>query len=446
MRTLLTTILTVFVLVALPACDSLVEDVDDPIDSADDELFSSADQVDFLIDGVEGRFASAHDRTAIFAGLLSDQFLFGGSGATFPTFRDLDDGIPTLDNNSVDGSLGQLGEYRFLADDLLRRIDEIDELSPEEGGWVDGEADPARIRTEFNANFHGAVARYFWATFYGDEPRRGGGVISEVESPADRETRGEFIPSEEMFTLAEERFEAALETADTYLGPGDGYDSRVIHTLLARIALFQGDTQAAATYAENGLEAGDAPFQAEYLDRTGAGANEWFNAGGPGRVQTIADFRFFDGEEYLAGDLESPEAARIPLEPVFDIVSGDTGYRQALYNERGSEKNFATWQENELILAEVELRNGEDATERVNAVRESRGLDPLSDVDLDVLFTERDKEFFTLGFRLVDQRRVTDEQIGGVDEDLHGWHQDENAWWYLPITLGERSDNPNIDE
>ncbi len=449
MRTFFFFFFAVIVLL-LPACDQLVEDVDDPIDTAADEELNTADQADFLISGVQGRFASTHDRTGLFASMLSDQFIFGGSGATFPTFQQLDAADIVLDNNSVDGSLIQLGEYRFLADDLLRRIDIIDGLSPEEGGWPEGEADPERMRALFNAEFHSGLARYFWATFFGISEQEGGGVISELESPESPD-RGDFIPSDEMYAKAVDRLENnALPLAGDYLDGGDSeYDSRVIHTILARIHLFQGNLDAAEEYAENGLQEGDAPFQALFLDRTGDGANQWFDAGGPGRVQTVADTRFFEGEDYLDGDLEAPESARTPL--VFNttfnyFLTGEEidGYRQGLYNERGAPIDFATWQENELILAEIELRNGTgDPAQRVNDVRASHGLDALADVDLDVLFTERDKELFTQGQRLIDQRRITEEGID-VDEETHGWHRAPDAWWYLPITLGERNDNPNF--
>ncbi|MES3631059.1 MAG: hypothetical protein PPP56_12920 [Longimonas sp.] len=443
MRTLLYTT-AVALLLTFAACDTLVEDVDDPINTASDEALNSADQVDFLISGVEGRFASTHDRTGLFTSILSDQFIFGGSGATFPTYRQLDEADINLDNNSVDGSLVQLGEYRFLADELLRRAEAIDGLSPAEGGWPEGEADPARARMFFKAHFHGALARYFWAAFYGRDAQEGGGVISELDSPEDTQ-RGEFVPSDELYQRATDRLEEeALPRAANFLGEGQGYDSRVIHTILARIALFQGDLDAARSYAESGLSEGDAPFQAQYLDRTGGGANFWFDAGGPGRVQTLAAPRFFNGDDYLNEDLEAAEANRIPVVPNFDGDGNLLGHRQGLYNERGAAIDFATWQENELILAEIELREGSgDPLARINAVRASHGLDDLAEATLDVLFTERDKELFTLGYRLVDQRRITEQGID-VDEDLHGWHRDADAWWYLPITLAERNDNPNF--
>ncbi len=448
MRTLFTIVLAAVVL-ALPACDSLVEDVDDPIDTASDEALNTADQADFLISGVEGRFASTHDRTGLFTSILSDQFIFGGSGATFPTYQQFDAADINLDNNSVDGSLVQLGEYRFLADNLLERADIIDGLDPEEGGWPGGEADPDRERLLFTAHFHGALARYFWAAFFGRDAQEGGGVISELESPEDP-TRGDFIPSAELYQDATQRLEdEALPRAANFLGDGEGYDSRVIHTILARIELFQGNLDAAASYAESGLIEGDAPFQAQYLDRTGGGANFWFNASGPGRVQTVAAPRFFEDEDYLDGDVDNPESARIPL--IFNttfnyFITGEEieGYRQGRYNERGASIDFATWQENELMLAEIELRqNTGDPLARINDVRASHGLDGLGEATLDVLFTERDKELFTLGYRLVDQRRITEEGID-VDPELHGWHRAPDAWWYLPITLGERNDNPNF--
>jgi hypothetical protein len=45
--------------------------------------------------------------------------------ATFPTYNDVDNGLITFDNNTVDAAFNPLGELRYFADDLIRRTEAI---------------------------------------------------------------------------------------------------------------------------------------------------------------------------------------------------------------------------------------------------------------------------------------------------------------------------------
>jgi hypothetical protein len=112
-----------------------------------------------------------------------------------------------------------------------------------------------------------------------------------------------------------------------------------------------------------------------------------------------------------------------------------TYYRQDMYPEQGSPITVLTWQEMNLVRAELALRGqgGGDALALVNAVRASHSIDPLAAVDLDALIVEREKELFTTGARLIDQRRFDQ------------WHLGDDTWQYLPITRSERANNPNVD-
>ena len=458
---------------SLTACDSIIDDTLDPISTVGDAELTDPEQMEFVINGVQARSNNVQDNMSVQAGLMSDQFIFGGGiggGATFPTFRDLMRGLPSdtnpLNNNSVDGTQNHLGQYRFLADDLLRRLNEIGADAFEEG-----EDDPLWIQGNYKANFHGGVARYYWATYFGLEPginSPGGGVISELENPADTE-RGEFIASADMYDRALSKLNDALPFADAY-------QTRVINTIKARIALFQDDLAEAEARAQEGLAPGDAPFQNIYRDGSGNQQNTWFSQGGPGRTQAVAAPRFFHGAEYLDGDLESPESVRIPQfdgEDAGQVIDGgatllnrdgehplrvDIGfgdgdsvplYAQGLYTNRGDNIDFATWQENHLMLAEINQRNGDDALalEQVNEVRASHGLADIDAADYDgmnTIYVERDKELFTMSLRLPDQRRATLFNIDGLDIDRHGWHLADNVWAHLPITLAERLNNPNL--
>lgn len=417
---LYTLTLLVLTLATLSACDSYVEDVEEPIDNIADDELNQASQVPFLIAGVQGRFATTHDQITVLAGGLSDELFFDQNvpNATFPTFAQIDAGEIELDNNSVDGAYGSLGEYRFLADRLLERVAAIDEKTSDEGGFEEGESGDA-LRTEalYMGYLHGGIARFFYAAYFGLNPREGGGVISNIEDPISR-MRGRFIPSDEMYQLAIQKLDSALQFAGA-----DSYEARLVNSIAARIHLYQGNYELAQDRAENGLVEGDAPLESLHSVQL---ENFWYTQAGAGRTQYVADFRFAD---YVT---ENPqEATRIPLEDV-EGNNGTIYVRQGLYPERPSPIVFISWQENNLILAEVALRSGDAATALplVNSERASHGLSPLPSVDLNGLVSERDRELFTQGARLIDERRF----------DL--WHLGPDTWQYLPITQSERNDNP----
>ncbi len=400
-QTFLTTLL---VAGFLAGCDSFVEDIGTPIDTISDDQLNDASQIPFLINGVLTRFASTYDQAALLSDGLSDAFFFDQRvpNATFPTYQQIDIGQIDLDNNSVDAFYGDIGELRLFADTLLTRMDNI------EGG------DQAlRDRAMYTAYFYGGVARYFFAVYVGLNPTEGGGVINA----------GPFIPANQMFAQALERLNKALDFVEA-----GSYEARLTNATIARIHLYQGNFAQARTFAEKGLQAGDDPFVALYSEQA---SNLWYVQAGVGRTQWVADFRF---KQYV--DENPQEAARVKIEV---IIGNDdpptTFYRQARYPERATPLPFITWQENELILAEVDLRDGNaaGALGRVNAVRASHGIDPMAAVDLDALIVERDKELFTQGARVIDERR------------FGRWHLGGGTWQYLPITERERNANPNIN-
>ena len=384
-------------------CEDFVQNIDPLLSAVEDDRLNSEGQVQFLINGVLARFASTYDNMTVLADGLSDALFFDYNvpNATFPTFQEIDEGDIRLDNNSVDGVLNGLGEMRFLADDLVRRVTENISFTDE----------AKKKEALFYGYFIGGVARYMYATYIGLNPTEGGGVIDA----------GPFIPSNDMYDLAVEKLVSALDNAPT------DWHARVVHTMLARIELFRGNYTAAANHAAQGLQEGDDPFQALYTIEVN---NYWWVQAGIGRHQWVVDYRF---KNYV--DTDPAEAARIPLAPVTGNDGTTVYYIQVKY-DRDTPLTLVSWQEAEMIQAEVEVRNGDAASAlaRVNKVRASHGLAPLASVDLDVIYTERDKEFFTLGLRLPDQRR------------FDRWHLPAGTWMYLPITQSERNANPNLPQ
>jgi len=284
MNRLLQAGLLVVAVVAFTACDTFVEQVREPTDTQSDESFNQDTEARFLIQGVQAQFADASDLTLATSDFLSDQFRFGLNGeATFPTFGQLDRGRPQLRNNSVDAALNAVGQYRFLADSLLGRADVIE---------FDTDATASETEMRYVGHLHGAMARYYLATYFGESPRRGGSVINQSS----------FIRPPQMYQRASNKFDEALSFAQQ-LGDDAFVSSaraqKIVQSLRARAALFAGthDFQAsgglqgnaalqqAAQYAAQGLKPGDDEFEIPYSTQD---PNEYADQAGRERIQMVA--------------------------------------------------------------------------------------------------------------------------------------------------------------
>ncbi|WP_103027003.1 hypothetical protein [Salinibacter altiplanensis] len=265
---------------SLSACDSFVSNVDQPKDAAGDEQFNDPAEAEYLITGVRAQWADSHAGVTTLADGLSDEFRFGiNDDATFPTFAQLDAGIVADDNNSITNALADLQEYRYLADDLLRRLEASEEFDPEASS---ASASAAEIR--FAANVHGANARYYLATYFGhpDDPRRGGATVDTSA----------FIPSPELYQRAEDKYANALAQAKAM---DDELRLRRVQSVRARNALYAGThdfedagglqgtaaLEAAAEHAREGLQEGES-WQVRHDLNT---VNDYHNQAGVGRLQ-----------------------------------------------------------------------------------------------------------------------------------------------------------------
>lgn len=403
--------------VSLSACDSFVEDTDLPIDRVESDSLTQQSEIGFLATGVKEGFNDTYDALAVAADLLSDaaQFDQGVRNATFPTFGEVDRGDILFDNNTIDNVYNALNEYRFLADEILNRADAIDFTSDDEG------AEAERL-ARYTGNLHGGISRYFLGAYFSPDPQAqtGGAPISP-----DRESPSAVIPTSELYNQAQQKLETALQ----FVADGDdgAYQTRLINTMRARIALFAGNREQAASFAANGLIEGDPAFQGQYV--VGTSPNNWWSEGGRGRTQVSIDDRFFDYDQ---------EDNRMLVETAPPASASNPGpfYRQALYQDAGDPIPFLTWQENALILAEADIFDGNsddsEARDLINSVRASRGIAELGDedVDQDTLLEVRDRELFTRGLRLIDQRRFGLPLANGTG--------------FFPLTQSERNANPNL--
>jgi hypothetical protein len=396
--------LLVFLMLGLSACDAWVKDVQKPIDQIADADLNSEAQIKGLVTGVENRFGTAFNNMALYADLMSDAFVVNAATATSSPsdFSALDSrvGIPTTSTaqNGLATAYTSVALLRFATDDLLSRIQYIGTFK-----------DPNLQKTAtFKALFYAGVVRYFLATYWGAKENEGGGTING----------GTFQTSEQLYVEALVKLDAALAAA-----PDEG-SKRYVNTLKSRIYLFRGDKIRALTSAQSGLVKGDADWTAKN-DATIAGQQNvwWLQTIGLGLIQVncVMDARFAN---YIKSDPK--EENRVPVTNVTG-TNGVVFQRQNRFKTGSDPISFVSWQENELILAELELANGNtpSALSRVNGVRLVYALDPLTKLDQATLMAERDKTFMGSGLRLPDQRRT------------NTMHASAGTWNFIPLPAAE---------
>ncbi|MEQ8524666.1 hypothetical protein [Gracilimonas sp.] len=426
----LLTLLLVSVFTAV-SCSDWVGETDDPIDEIVDDALNNEEQVPFLETGVLANFAQTHDNLSVTVDGLSDLLQFdpeGNSLATFPTYQELDQGDITFDNNSVDGVYANLNETRFLADDLIRRIDQI------------GNFEDAAVRDQalFTANWVGGISRYWLGSYFGLVPTTKGAPIDNSD----------IIPRAELYTQAIAKYDEALNYASAA-------QAKIVNSLKAELYIAQNNYSAAAdAIADGALVSGDAPLQSLHsLEST----NAWYNAAGPGRTQLNVDPRFPD---YISDVPE--EANRIEITGFDEDFSGQVITYYYVNYELDSPIDVVTWQEVALMKAEILLDNpaadvgdpGATPLSLINAVRASHNIpDYVGTVDMDVIMEEREKELFATGDRLLDQLRTGSFHLQGgslysvPSSPVTGnsYLIVANPWEHLPITSRERNNNPNFN-
>lgn len=432
--------LSIFLLVA---CNDFVQNIDEPIDNIDGKVLNTPGDIQGLAVGLLNTWSLTWDEHSLFMDGMSDAMGFTRDirQATYTSYEALDlaeiaGKNPLNDqNNSTAAIFSQLGRLRLLSDTLITRINsqiKFDEKNETEIGQ--------KFYGLYVANFMGAVARYMYGVGWALTPERPGGVIN----------RSGLITDKEMFAEAIKRLDEAMK----YTGE---LQVRQLNTLKARIYLIQGMYAEAKAAADLGMKNGDDSFDAKYNT---FGDNQWYTWAGPGRSQFHASMRF---GTYVYEDPN--EANRLPLYyimggrlvflPENDTVIGGHTYKagvksryyypeQKKYTAFGSPIQFLSWQENNLMLAELAIRSGDNATalQLINEVRSPYYLSPITDEIvtsnyggnyLDLIYVERDKQLAFTGIRLIDQRR------------FDKWHKDKaQTWQYMPIPDAEKLSNPNL--
>ncbi len=392
------------------SCEDYVQDLPPREGIIEDKVMVDSTDIGFLVTGIQANFSSTLERIIMTADILGDQFKYAKDitkDATFETFEQLESGDLRLDNNTVDGLADNLGELWFLSNDLITRVE----------NRMGTMSDNLKNYALYNSYLYNGVAHELYAGYFGLTKTQGGGCIDA----------GPFIESNDMYDLAIEKYTEALKyaTAD---------EAKVARSLIARCYLYKGDYSNAKSNADAGLVNGDAGLIAAYSPL--ADNYVWQQGCINLRCQVIVPDRFAD---YIAADAnEANRVLLIKLPLTLYAPGADTSvtyWTQGKYDSDASPIPFMTWQENNLMLAELAALHGQsgDAVTLVNEVRTSYGIADVATVDQTVIIEERDKELFLTGNRLIDLRR------------FNIWHLAADKWMYLPITEKERNSNDNID-
>ena len=475
--TVFSTIILLSTILLFTSCEDWVSEVEPLSDQVQDDALTSEEYLDFLLKGALGNMGRSDE----FSGLphiiwrvagFSDEFIHGEVDFA-PDHSNFVQDIP-MDLNFVANDWDNYHQIRFHADDLLDRASTMTISN-----------DALKQRVHWWGNVIGGLMRLYLADHWGlsQDGQNPGAVITTIQQNDNGEA-GSFQTSQEIREIARAMLTEALsyDPGDTYEGVNGNAD-KIIHSLIARSYLFDGNHNSAKTHAEQGLQQGDDPFQ---LIHSAAFQNYmWYDAGRR-NVLFSANTRFADyvvadrlegeiisnleeenpdskslrgpegdglghkSQEDVRDNLDNPNE-RIPLWE----LEGDANlaYCQDVYDGRADNLNIIDWREMELILAEVAINSGDNSTAltHMNNVRSYHGLSELT-LDqltgftpsetsgagthtgaLGLLIEERDKTLWMKGVRIVDQKRF----------DL--WHLGSNTWSYIPIPESEILNNPNVD-
>jgi tetratricopeptide (TPR) repeat protein len=411
----ITLYLTILLVVGLfTSCKDYVTNIDPLVTQVKDSDLDTPANIGFVISGVEYQFATASAQLYVDADLMSDQFFFSQQvpGATYPTFLEIDQtATETTTNNTIRNTYTAMGQAWFYATNLLDRL-----------GRVSGLDAATTNEAKFVGTFYSSYVLYQYATYW---------ALGQTQ-PGSPVNGGPFETSAQLYTKALAGFKASLAFA------ADDAQKRMVNTTIARTYLYMGDYANATTYALQGMVDGDPSFDLLYSVQN---PSEYYSNAGHGRSQCAADFRYND---YITADAN--EANRIAL---YTTTGNDnnTYYIQAKMYNQADPVPVTTWQENNLILAECALRGQTSAgvpLTLVNAVRASHNIAPAASVvlintanpyDPNVcsIYSERDKELFCTGTRLVDNRRF------GLFQSATGLVNP-----YFPIPVDELDGNKNL--
>jgi starch-binding outer membrane protein, SusD/RagB family len=400
----------------MTACSDILT-VDAPTQVAADQLENPA-HADLIVQGVVGDFDCALGSYIVAQGLLGDELHDGTFTASrWPTPS------RTLSGTEVYGTSGctGLGVYtplstaRWTVDDALRKLE----------GWTDAQV-PDRSQKI------GLVAAYsgYAHVLLGEGMCTVAFDVGPEQQPADA------------FARAEDRFTRAITAATA---AGDDPTRFMALVGRARTRLNAGNTAGAladASLVPMGFEKVSVRSDLDARSRNRIAAESpWSNGSGVAGAATSVKEPYRD---LMVGGEPDPRVS------VTDM-NGTTGdaltenWRQNKYQSPAAPVPIATWEEAQLIIAEIE--GGQTAVDIINALRGEHDLPTFASTDETAIQAqvreERRRELFLEGQRLGDMRRLNLPLFPatGVAYNKGGTYGDARCF---PLPDVERRNNPNL--
>lgn len=380
------------VTVSAAACDFSAEN---PMAITEDGLTNEA-AIQALVNGVIGDYDQSYQRSALYAGLLSDEIMASGS---WSWWHDADE-RGAIDVEAPTGDLMNIAHHwwrplsraRYLAEETY---DRIMEHIPNPG-----QSEMAATTLLYAGMAYRDAGEYFCqATYDGGPPVAPDGSLA----------------------LAEERLTDAISVAGAA-----GVDSiaSMAHLVRGRVRMSQGDLSGALADAQAVPEGFE--WFAHFRNASGETNGMVYQLNY--RVEATIQDPYHDMEDPRVPVLDTGLKGADNLTPRWD--------QQKL--DRYGNMPMGTWQEARLIQAEVLLTQGQvaGAVDLMNQVREASGMDALDTSmspaeALEALQHERMAELFLMGQRMLDMRR---------------WGLFPSGWEgeCSPLPRAETDNNPNF--
>lgn len=369
-----------------------------------------------LVDGAVADFNCAFASVVLVEAIVSDEFgdaQLGAAGWPYDR-RDANTqpsgiyGTSSCTSNQNPGVYRPLSTARFSADNALKLLQ----------GWTDAQV-PKRDSLMAVAALYSAYS-YTWLG------------MTMCNAAIDQ---GPEIGQQELFALAEEKFNLAIQEGGT-AGLGDLVNAAYVGR--ARVRLFQGDMTGAIDDAEQ-VPAGFV-YNADYSSANNRRYNRVFASNVQYRDYTVEDQ---DRGLMTAGVLDPRTIVEDSHQTGAD---GSDVWVQTKYTSFSSPIPIAKYEEAQLILAEAE--GGQAAVDIINGLRDEVGLPHFSSTDqqaiMDQVIDERRKVLFVEGQRQYDIERFNLPQIPapGTPYPVKGGTYGNTTCFPLPNV--ERFNNPNI--
>ena len=404
-------IATAFLLPVVAGCDRLL-DVEVPSRVEASSLYIPAN-AELLVNSAVGDFECALASYIVATGLMTDELVDAAlqvSRWDYDARRTLPSGESGVDPCTDLGVYTPLSTARWQADEIREALE----------GWSDAEV-PSRDELIATAAAHAGYSLV---------------LMGEVMCSAAID-EGPELSKADLFRLAEERFTTALAAAQA------ANDADLI--AFARV----GRARALLDRGEEAAAAADATLVPADFVR-----NATYSAAAPRRENLI----FRDNILASASSID-PAYRNLTYGGVADprvptVNTGELGadgitplWHQRKYTDRGSPIPIATWDEAQLIVAEV--AGGQQAVDIINQLHQRANLPPFSSSDPAAIrqqvIEERRRELFLEGHHLYDVVRYGLPLVPApgtpYPPKAGGFYGDQTC---LPLPDVERRNNPNL--